>query len=136
MTSKGIKKRSDMVLKKREAMRDRYHQDKEIVSAAETTQETEEETPQSKSKSKSKSKVKAKDTKALYGDFVKLTEEEYQKLVEQFGRDGADRRIEKLNLYKGSTGKKYKSDYLTILSWERRDHETRKDNKLINGHPF
>jgi hypothetical protein len=57
--------------------------------------------------------------KIKYADFVSMLETEYQKLVEQFGEIGTTDRIEKLNLYKGSTGKKYKNDYLTILSWER-----------------
>jgi hypothetical protein len=43
------------------------------------------------------------------------------RLIEQFGEAGTKEKIENLNLYKGSTGKKYKSDYLTILSWERKN---------------
>lgn len=59
--------------------------------------------------------------KQNYAEFVKLTEEEHKKLLDQFGEEGAKQRIEKLNLYKGSTGKKYASDYLTILNWERKN---------------
>ncbi len=55
------------------------------------------------------------------GDNVLLTEEEIQKLSERFGPAGAEERINSLSLYKGSTGKKYASDYLTILNWERRN---------------
>jgi hypothetical protein len=55
-----------------------------------------------------------------------MTQEEYQKLIEQFGETGAADRIEKLNLYKGSTGKKYKSDYLTLLNWERKNTKPKK----------
>jgi hypothetical protein len=68
------------------------------------------------------SKVKhIKDIKKKYADYVTLTTEEYQKLIEQFGENGTKDRIQNLNLYKGSTGKPYKSDYLTILSWERKN---------------
>ena len=61
-----------------------------------------------------------------YSEFVLLQESEYQKLVEKFGEAGVKERIENLNLYKGSTGKKYASDYLTILNWERKNSETKK----------
>lgn len=54
-------------------------------------------------------------------EFVTLTEEEHQKLVTQFGVDGARERIEDLNLWKGTKGKKTASDYLTILNWARRE---------------
>jgi hypothetical protein len=66
---------------------------------------------------------KKKDKKINYADSVSMLEDEYKKLVEQFGEDFTKDRIEKLNLYKGSTGKKYKSDYLTILSWERNNQK-------------
>jgi hypothetical protein len=59
--------------------------------------------------------------KKHYAEFVTLTEEEHQKLVTQFGPDGARERIEDLNLWKGAKGKKTASDYLTILNWARRE---------------
>lgn len=55
--------------------------------------------------------------KKLYGEFVKLTEDEYSKLVLQHGEYDTKRMIEILDNYKGSTGKKYESDYRTILNW-------------------
>jgi hypothetical protein len=66
---------------------------------------------------------KVKESKEKYADFVTMTKEEYQKLIEQFNERGAKDRIERLSLYKGSTGKKYASDYLTILSWERKNKD-------------
>jgi hypothetical protein len=59
--------------------------------------------------------------KIKYAESVSMLEDEFKKLVEQFGEIGTRERIENLNLYKGSTGKKYKNDYLTILSWERKN---------------
>ncbi|HYD92501.1 MAG TPA: hypothetical protein VEA37_13575 [Flavobacterium sp.] len=59
--------------------------------------------------------------KIIYADHVKLTESEYQKLVDKFGEHGAKDWINRLSLYKGSTGKKYASDYMTILNWERKE---------------
>jgi hypothetical protein len=70
-----------------------------------------------------------KDIYIRYAEFVKMKETEYNKLVEEFGKDGTDERIERLDLYKGSTGKKYKDDYRTILSWERRNNQSKPKNK-------
>lgn len=75
------------------------------------------------------------DKKNKYADFVSLTLEEYQKLLEEFGDQGTAERIERLNLYKGSTGKKYKSDYLTILSWERKN-QTKPSKKPLKKEDF
>lgn len=52
-----------------------------------------------------------------YAEFVTLTDEEYQKLVERFGEENTLRMIDVLDNYKGATGKKYKSDYRAILGW-------------------
>lgn len=52
---------------------------------------------------------------------VRLTDEEFCELKTKFP-DYQDR-IESLSLYMGSTGKTYKSHYLTILSWARRDRK-------------
>ena len=46
-----------------------------------------------------------------------MTEEEYGKLVSEYGQEAAKRMVEVLNNYKGATGKPYKSDYLAILNW-------------------
>ena len=66
---------------------------------------------QLKERKGNKKEKKSKSINNKYADFVSMTEEEYQKLLEQFGQAGTNDRIERLNLYKGSTGKKYKSDY-------------------------
>lgn len=55
--------------------------------------------------------------KYKYAEFVSLTKDEYMKLVELHTEDGAKRIIEILNTYKGSSGRKYKSDYYTIKNW-------------------
>jgi hypothetical protein len=68
--------------------------------------------------------------KKKYAEFVSLTLEEYEKLLEQFKEEGTAERIERLNLYKGSTGKKYKSDYLTILNWEKKNSQQKKSNNI------
>lgn len=66
--------------------------------------------------------------KKPYGEFqnVRLTDIELGKLKEKFPQDYKDR-IEKLSAYKRSKGKRYKSDYATILNWARM--EEHKDGK-------
>lgn len=55
--------------------------------------------------------------KVKYAEFVRMTEEEYQKLVTAHGEEKTKRAIEILDNYKGSKGKTYKNDYRAILSW-------------------
>jgi hypothetical protein len=74
-------------------------------------------------KNEKNEKKKQKDIKMGYAEFVTLTPAEYQKLVDRFGEQDAKDRIERLNLYKGSKGIKYDSDYMTILNWARKDEK-------------
>ena len=73
--------------------------------------------------------TKVENDKTKYSDFVNMTEDEYNKLVEKYGEAGAKRMIEILDNYKGSTGKKYASDYRAILNWvvERYTFETERN---------
>ncbi|MDP2719567.1 MAG: winged helix-turn-helix domain-containing protein [Dehalococcoidia bacterium] len=61
--------------------------------------------------------------KDKYGEAqnVLLNEEEYQKLLHKFGITEALEKIDSLSCYMGSKGIKYKSHYLTILSWDKKD---------------
>jgi predicted phage replisome organizer len=60
---------------------------------------------------------KSKKKKIHYAEFVTMTEEEYNKLVDKYGEENTQKMIEKLDNYKGASGKKYKSDYRAILNW-------------------
>lgn len=51
---------------------------------------------------------------------VLLTDEEYEKLQEEFPHDYTER-IERLSEYIASTGKRYKSHLATIRAWARKD---------------
>ena len=62
--------------------------------------------------------------KKKYADFVQLMEREYDKLVVNLGKKGADKCIEVLDNYKGSKGKTYKDDYRAILNWVIKRVET------------
>lgn len=78
---------------------------------------------------KRRNKNEKNEKKKDYMEFVSLTEEEYQKLIDQFGESGTQDKMERLNLYKGSTGRKYDSDYMTILSWERKNKKDAPEEK-------
>ena len=58
-----------------------------------------------------------KTEKAAYAEYVSMTNAEYAALVERYGEQAAREMIDILDNYKGSNGKKYKSDYRAILSW-------------------
>lgn len=59
---------------------------------------------------------------------VLLSDEEYQKLQEEFPHDYTER-IERLSEYIASTGKKYKSHLATIRSWARKDTGAKQSNR-------
>jgi len=100
---------------------DRWHRD----SGAEK------EVPPDPPKKKAKPKV-------LYAECVRLTLEEYAKLVNQHGEDLTNKFIGKLNSYKLAHGKKYASDYGAILNWVvpqviKDENEASKSKPRSNG---
>lgn len=138
LTSEGVKKRSKVVVEKREKMRKKSSSGAENellpgngqVSDAETGEES------AQSKSKSKRKVKDKVNKILYAEFVSLSQEEYEKLISSHGEKRTKRMIEILDNYKGSSGKKYKDDYRAILNWVvKRVEEEERRNVRGSGVP-
>ena len=66
-------------------------------------------------------KKKNKKEKSKYADDVFMTEDEYQKLCDRFGKPEANSKIEDLSLWKGSKGKKTKDDYKTLCTWFKKD---------------
>lgn len=66
-------------------------------------------------------KQKEKQTKHKYGEYnnVLLTDEELTKLKEKI--PNWEDFVERLSSYIASTGKRYKSHYVTMLNWYRRD---------------
>jgi hypothetical protein len=68
----------------------------------------------------SQSKVKeskVKESKVEYADNVLLKKAEFEKLVDKYGESQTKWMIDKLSLYKCSSGRKYQSDYKAILMW-------------------
>lgn len=64
---------------------------------------------------------KEKINKKKFLDFVELSEDEHEKLVNQFWVNQTNEFIDKLNNYIGSTGKRYKSHYFTILNRAKKE---------------
>ena len=75
---------------------------------------------------------KKREDKDIYGEFknVKLSSQEYEKLIDQFGEKATSEKIESLSSYVASKGKKYSSHYATILTWERKN----KQPEVKNGY--
>ena len=78
--------------------------------------------PSSKdSTSSSTSTTKPKEQKVRFLDFILLTEEEHLKILDTYEDKDVNKIMEELNVYIGSSGRRYKSHYFTILSWARRN---------------
>lgn len=58
-----------------------------------------------------------------FGEFVSMTDTEFKALTDRFGEGPTREMIEALDNYKGSKGKRYKSDYRAILSWVVKRYE-------------
>lgn len=81
---------------------------------------------------------KPKPKKDKYGEFekVSLTLEEFNKLINNLGQPRTKEMITRLDTYKASTGKRYSSDYATILNWHRNDiAEGKYDDKKQKSKP-
>ncbi len=65
--------------------------------------------------------IKKKELKKLYKEYVFLLDDEYDRLISQFGKPVADRLIDDLNNYIGSKGVSYKNHYYTLLNWAKRN---------------
>lgn len=85
-----------------------------------------------------KDKKEQDDTKVSYGEFkkVKLTLEEYDKLVEKFGEPNSLIVIAELDTYIASKGKKYSSHYATIINWIRRKFKEHTEKPTKNKVAF
>lgn len=122
LTSNGIKKRANVVLSKREAMKDRYTTKVSgIVSAAETPQKTEEETPQSKVKGKRKESKKI---------FIPPTLDEITEYINEKQYSVDPKRFFdyfEAGNWHDSQGKPVKSWKQKMVTWDK------KDNSKVNG---
>lgn len=80
--------------------------------------------------------VPKKVPKKMYAENVKMTESEYNNLVERYSEEGARWMITKLDNYKAARGMMYKSDYRAILNWVVKEWQKElnaKQNGNYNG---
>lgn len=74
-------------------------------------------------KSKGEESREKENSKAIplltYGEFgnIKLTESEYQKLTEQYGKQNLDKYIKKMDVYLEEKGRTYNNYYLALIKW-------------------
>jgi hypothetical protein len=87
------------------------------INNEESTIVCDDKSTQSKVKKSKVNKSKEKDIYIQFAENVKMTEIEYQKLVDAHTKPVTDKMIEILDNYKGASGKSYKSDYRAILNW-------------------
>lgn len=78
----------------------------------------------------------ASSKKRAYADHVTLTEAEHGKLVADYGEATIADYIRRLDDYKFASGRKYASDYLTILNWIRRDAKPEVAECEGSGHTY
>ena len=91
----------------------------ETKSNTEIEKEKEKEIDTDKEKDIEKEHKKTVPTKKKYGEFQKvtLTDEEYTKLINEYGEETAHKAIEFLDSYIAEKGYKSKSNYLAIRRW-------------------
>lgn len=70
------------------------------------------------------------EAKQNYADNVRMTVEQYDKLVEQYSKHRTDNMIIDLSLWKSSKGKKTKCDYSTVMAWMRKEDKERPASKF------
>jgi len=87
----------------------------------------------SKASSKADGHIIKKDNKdkEVYGEFVTMTTKEHNELLKRFGKERTVAAIIKLDNYKGSSGKKYASDYRAILTWVIDDIPITKKHNIV-----
>jgi hypothetical protein len=76
---------------------------------------------------KSKNRAKKKGKKIKNGEYenILLTETEFNKLVSKFGLDTTKAKIKEMDEKIEMKGYKYKSHYLAILDWDRRNKKNK-----------
>jgi len=99
---------SDNGKKGAEAKRNKANAKRPLSDSKAILSKEEKEEEINKNKNKNKNKIK---------EFVFISEYELNKLNEEFAPHEVEWMLNKLNDYKASTGKKYKSDYAAINMW-------------------
>lgn len=78
-------------------------------------------------KGKERKGNESKENKIRHLDYVLLTEAEYTRLINDYGKKVVDSKIEDLDNYIGSKGKRYKDHNKTLRAWLKKDVPLIKD---------
>lgn len=75
--------------------------------------------------------TRAAPARDIYGEFknVQLSEEEYARLCERWGKSEVLQQIEELSSYMASRGKRYKSHCATLSNWLRRKQQEKRQEE-------
>ena len=79
-----------------------------------------------------KDKAPAAPEKTSYRDHVSLTEEQHGKLLALYGKEKLEQAFDKLDSFKGASGRKYESDYHTMVKggWVHDEFFVKKESKF------
>jgi hypothetical protein len=83
--------------------------------------------------------VGTKKEERMFGEYVRLSDSEYQKLIDRFGKATTDDWIDRMNSYAASKPQKfreYKNHYATILNWDRMKKERDGNNSNTPRDPY
>lgn len=86
-------------------------------------------------KNKNKNKNKEEEKNKIR-EQVTLTQIEFNKLISEHGEEATNWMLDKLNAYKLSNGKKYKSDYGAILNWVVKSYKEHKESNKDESNPL
>ena len=87
----------------------------------ENGERTEREQNENNNNNVNKANKENKAKKERYLDYVLLTDKEYNRLIDDYGKSVIDSKIEDLNNYIGSSGRKYKDHNLTLRKFLKSD---------------
>lgn len=115
------------------------YQDKNIETNQQTNKQVTSKQPATNHKQECKNDKNEKSVgdspaRIKFLDFVLMTKDEHQKLLDRFGQEMTNDYMERLNNHIGSKGRRYKSHYYTICQWiakddKNNDIDTTKDDK-------
>jgi len=95
----------------------RYRSRKELPAPPVTRYSVTKALPEEEEEREIEEERKKTKEKRAYAENVRMTEEEYGKLVAKYGEAQVAKLIDKLDAYKLSKGKRYASDYGAIRTW-------------------
>lgn len=128
LTSKGVQKRYKEIVRRRKDVEvtEEYTLDDGILRVNDNIKPSQRQHNDGKSTQSKVKETKVKETKKRHLDFVLLSDTEYNRLIEDYGKQIVDSKIEDLDNYIGSKGKRYKDHNKTLRTWLKKDAPQKK----------